>query len=390
MSVSVHMNGRKRKDMKIGIKKHQERLNKEDGIAASKHSDSAIDYNLSDMNVNFFKDNDRFPRMREKLSIINQKRIDNGQRKLRSDANIFMTGTLQFSDESLALLGWKSDQYDDKLPADKQDEITIKRVTQAYHAAIRSIQAQPDVYGDVFSATLHFDETSPHVDFMSDPLDENDINKTARDFLNGPKGTPKGRKMREMQDKVMSKSNLKQSVIDRYDLVRGNPESKKVDKAKKLNKTEKGLSALEAKLDDRSVRLNVKEKALIQDKADFENEKQEFYNERILFEQEKELQETALRARQSALKLQADKEYQDARKKAQKEVLTSFRDVLKNLYKNTPLAERITREFNISMNRQFLGFQPVGLGGSKALEEEKNQSINEQVKRASEGLDLDL
>lgn len=245
MSVSVHVNGRSKRDLRQGIKLHQERFNEDEATAVLANSDSSIDPKLSSMNVSFFKDDDRFKTIREKLAVVNEKRVSSGMRKLRKDANIFMAGTVQFSDESLALLGWKSDADGKKLSADQQEPDTIERVTQAYGSAVRSIVKQKDVYGDVFSATLHFDESSPHVDFMSDALDVNSIDQTARTFLNGAKGTPRGKNMREMQDKVMSCSGLKQTVIDKYDLVRGDSTAKKVDKAVQMRKSEKQLSKRE-------------------------------------------------------------------------------------------------------------------------------------------------
>lgn len=302
VSVSVHVNGRSKSDLRQGIKLHQERFNEDEATAVLANSDSAIDPKLSSMNVSFFKDDDRFKKIREKLAVVNEKRVASGMRKLRKDANIFMTGTVQFSDESLALLGWKSDADGKKLSADQQEPDTIERVTQAYGSAVRSVINQKDVYGDVFSATLHFDESSPHVDFMSDALDVNNIDQTARTFLNGAKGTPRGKKMREMQDKLMSRSGLKQAVIDKYDLVRGDSTAKKVDKAVQMRKSEKQLSKRETAVVEKENEIEQERTVLSYRKKNLDaretslNARESDLNEKYdsLSEREKEIEENAI------------------------------------------------------------------------------------------------
>lgn len=302
VSVSVHVNGRSKSDLRQGIKLHQERFNEDEATAVLANSDSAIDPKLSSMNVSFLKDDDRFKKIREKLAVVNEKRVGSGMRKLRKDANIFMTGTVQFSDESLALLGWKSDADGKKLSADQQEPNTIERVTQAYGFAVRSVINQKDVYGDVFSATLHFDESSPHVDFMSDALDVNNIEQTARTFLNGAKGTPRGQKMREMQDKLMARSGLKQTVIDKYDLVRGDSTAKKVDKAVQMRKSEKQLSERETAVIEKETEIEQERTVLSYRKKNLDaretslNERESDLNEKYasLSERAKEIEQNAI------------------------------------------------------------------------------------------------
>lgn len=234
--------------MKKPLQDHQERKNKKDGKEVAKHSDSAIDENLTEMNVSFLQDEDRFRGIRKKLDTINEKRKENGQRKLRKDANIMMAGTLQISDDSLESLGWLFDEEGYKLAADKQPPQAVENVKIVYRDMLQSIKAQPEVYGDVFSATLHFDETSPHVDFMSDVIDENELNQTARDFLNGRtaketggKSINRGEKLRVMQENLMLHSKLSKETIGKHDLVRGDSNKEKVNKIKTIKKDEKNV-----------------------------------------------------------------------------------------------------------------------------------------------------
>lgn len=275
MSVSVHMNGRKRAEMKKPLKDHQERKNKKDGKEAAKHSDSAIDENLTAMNVSYISDEERFPKMRKKLDVINEKRIESGQRKIRKDANILMAGTLQISDDSLEALGWKSDENGKKLPSNQQSEQALNNVKVVYQDMFKSIQSQPEIYGDVFSATLHLDESSPHVDFMSDPLSVENINQTARDFLNGKKGTPKGEKLRDMQDNIMAKSQLKKDVIDTFGLVRGDSFKSKVDKVKTIKKDEKKIDVAQKSITQAASNIQIEVEKLGSREKGLEKKEQE-------------------------------------------------------------------------------------------------------------------
>lgn len=236
MSGSVHINGNTRANMKSTLRQHQLRDNEEEGKKALKATESDIDPKLSHMNINYFDDPERFPKMREKIDTINEKRTQDGKKKMYKSANVFMTGTLQLSNESLQRLGWQFDG-DDALPADKQPEHALKNVKAVYADMVQSVHKQPEVYGDVFSATLHMDESSPHVDFLSDPLDVDKPYQAARAFLNGPKGDAK-RNVRRMQDNIFKHSRFDEATKTKYDLVRGEPFSKKKDKMKTIKKDE--------------------------------------------------------------------------------------------------------------------------------------------------------
>lgn len=244
MSGSVHINGNTRANMKSTLRQHQLRDNEEEGKKALRATESDIDPKLSHMNINYFDDPERFPKMREKIDTINEKRTQDGKKKMYKSANVFMTGTLQLSNESLHRLGWKfedEEALEDALPADKQSEQALKNVKLVYADMIESVKKQPEIYGDVFSATLHLDESSPHVDFLSDPLDVDKPYQAARAFLNGPKGDAK-QKVRGMQDNLFKHSKFDEATKKKFDLVRGEPYSKKKDKMKTIKKDEAEVS----------------------------------------------------------------------------------------------------------------------------------------------------
>ena len=251
MSVSIHMNGRTRSQMNKPLHTHQVRLNKEDGVRALKDTDSAINPELTHMNVALMEDGamERFKSMKAKLETISDKRVANGQKRLYKSANVFMVGTLQIGDDSLEALGWTFDEDGKKKPANEQSETTIKNVTVVYSSMLESVRKQPEIYGEVFSATLHFDETSPHVDFMVDILDVNQPDKLVRDYLNGPKGTPKGEKLRNMQDNLMRYSRLPKDQIEKFGLKRGDGTRSKVDRVAKIRQEERKLEERKGKVE---------------------------------------------------------------------------------------------------------------------------------------------
>lgn len=257
MSVSVHMNGRKRSDMRAPLATHQARLNEEDGKKALRNTDSAIDPKLTHMNVALVPDQSRtrFKEMKKKLDIMSEKRVARGGKRIYKSANVFMVGTLQIGDDSLEKLGWKWDEDGKKLPADQQSETALKNVRLVYEDMLRSVQAQPEIYGEVFSATLHMDEGSPHVDFMTDVLDVNEPDRLVAYYTQGVKGrsaqngrpavkgTPVGEKLRNMQDCLMKHSKLSKETIEKYDLKRGDSKKKKIDKVKTIRQDERVLEA---------------------------------------------------------------------------------------------------------------------------------------------------
>lgn len=305
MSVSIHLNGRTRGEIRPAIVQHQIRQTEDEGKAVAEHTDSAINPALSKYNVRLHHEPDLLDTIRHEHDQVNQARLDQGKRRLRADANIMLTGTIQLSDDTLQALGWRFDDNGVKLPVDQQPEQARKNVTMVYQEITRSVMAQPERYGRVRSATLHYDETSPHVDLISDPLDPARPDRTARTVLNGPKGAKRGQAMREMQDHLCDHVRYKADVMDRFDLRRGDSQSKRVDRARKTRQAEQRLKRRESRLNERESRLNVREGALDakadkirQDSTSLDTLRQ------TLTLQEQELKQREERIKENALKLQ--------------------------------------------------------------------------------------
>ena len=272
MSVSIHLNGRTRGEIRPAIVQHQIRSDEQTGKDAKAHTDSAINPALSKYNVRLHHEPDLLDTIRHEHDQVNAKRVEQGKRKLRTDANIMLTGTIQLSDDSLKALGWRFDDNGVKLPVDQQPDQAVKNVTMVYQEITRSVMAQPERYGRIRSATLHYDETSPHVDLISDPLDPTRPDRTARTILNGSKGSKRGQAMREMQDHLCDHVRYKADVMDRFDLRRGDSQSKRVDRARKTRQAEQRLKRREDALKRRESRLDVREGAL--DKRADENRRE--------------------------------------------------------------------------------------------------------------------
>lgn len=355
MSVSIHMNGRTRGEIRPAIVQHQIRSDEQTGKDAKAHTDSAINPALSKYNVRLHHEPGLLDTIRREHDQVNQARLDQGKRKLRADANIMLTGTIQLSDDTLQALGWRFDSDGVKLPVDQQSEQAVKNVTMVYQEITRSVMAQPDRYGRVRSATLHYDETSPHVDLIADPLDPNRPDRTARTILNGSKGSKRGQAMREMQDHLCDHVRYKADVMDRFDLRRGDSQSKRVDRARKTRQAEQRLKRRESRLNERESRLNVREGAL--DKRADENRRES----------------TRLDTLRQTLEQQADE-------LAKKEQDLNSRE---NKIKEDALK---LQRMNQIMNQKKAEFAPLAQEITDAKDGLKHQ-INEDWKRRREALD---
>lgn len=245
MTASVHFHAVPRAKMKKPLMLHQVRLTKKEAEIVKKNTESRIEPELTHLNENFENDPDRFKKMRKKADEISEIRVKNGGRKLYKSANILMVGTLQLSDDTLKKMGWKfkneegvPEEEQEKLNASYQDPKVLEEVRNVYHDLYESVKSQPEIYGEVFSATLHMDEGTPHVDFMTDPLDLNKPKQTAGTLMNGPKppkNAPKdpnrkrGDYLRRMQDNLTKNMNLDKSLIDKYEIKRGFDTTEKKD-----------------------------------------------------------------------------------------------------------------------------------------------------------------
>lgn len=307
MSLSVHLNTMTSKEFKSGVQHHQERLNEEEAEQVKGSTSSLIDPTQSHMNVNFFKADcldgvtaKQF--VTRELEEVNRIRKDSGGKRLYGSANVVAVGTFQISDESLKLLG-----YDKSKPASENSEEAIEYVTAVYGYMVQNAIDKPELYGNLLTATLHFDESTPHVDFITTTVDRTKPEWKMRDIVNGPKGYPKGKKLRELQDDLNTifSDELKQD----YGLTRGVPESKKRDRLHQTIKNEKQLKEWELdykkrskRLDEREGRLNARERDL-EEKEGYLSVKQN-----NLLKIESEASERVLRLREEEERLNSELE----------------------------------------------------------------------------------
>lgn len=279
MSISIHLNPKPLKKISAGVQHHQERFSEKDGLDVLKNTSSNIDVSQTKFNKLLFKSNElnndsviKF--VSNELEIVNEKRKNElGLRRFRPDANVIALGTLQISDDSLEKLG-----YDKSKSASEQSERAIRNVTVVYKRMIMNAISKPDMYGKVLTATLHFDESSPHVDFMSTGVDAERPDWSLREVLNGKEWRdengkrrfpPKGKKLRDLQDDLDSVFSEKERKD--YGLHRGERQSSKVDFARETRKVKKQLddkskvlNERESELDARERDLNVREANLLQ------------------------------------------------------------------------------------------------------------------------------
>lgn len=304
MTVSGHMNSKNVGQANGGIRQHMERDDEKSGVTASLYSDSNIDPSLSKYNVALKKfQGDPMKEIRDDFEKINELRHKHGLRKAQKNKGVFITTTLQLGDDSLEALGWVHDDMylqaldegwtkdkikKEKIPkwltVDKQDKQAVENVKLVYNDMLGSVEKQPDRYGVVKGAFLHFDESSPHVDVLQNCLDTNDFefeHSGALYFTHGIKGETKpGVRLSEAQDHLMDHTRFNQETIEKYDLKRGERGADKKDLIKTLRTSEAVFEAKEKRLEDERDELR-------EDKQVFGNEKLSFGSEKVKFEQEK-------------------------------------------------------------------------------------------------------
>jgi len=330
-----------------------------------RHKNEEIDDDRTKYNIDFTIDGKSFDeRLAHRLKSYNSITKTGKVRNLRSDAVIARGFLLQPSPE----------MFENK--SMKEKKAIMKKFTED---ALPFVAAEFGGYINVLGASVHLDETNPHLHVGVCPMTE-DGRLSQKDFFKGPRHLAT---MHKKFRKYMNERGWDFEVENKHEDTKHYSDSD-------YKRNAKAIESARDEYTSRKRKYNKEFNDLSVEKEQLEKEKKEFEEQKKLFEENQRRENEALRARQSALDAKVKEEYQKAKEMAKIDVLTSFRSVLKNLYENTPMAERITREFNKAIKRPFLGFQPVGLGGSKALEEEKNQSINEQVKRANNDLDLEL
>ena len=273
--------GRKQSKLGAGLQHHQERFSEAQASEVMKSTDSRIDPTQSQYNISFKQcDEPYYEKMTKTYEAVNDARIKAGKRRMRSDANIGFVGTLQVGDDVLEASG-----YDKAKPWSENTLDSRNKIKTFYKYMFEHLESRPDLYGVVESATLHVDESTPHVDFLTRAIDLSDLDLNASKLS---RGKNKGEKQRIMQDELakdvknrfVEKYGLEKGskIVDRYGLVRGTPGGSKRDKLVKLKEYEKEINAKEKDLEKR-------EKELEKRQIDFEA------SERRLESREKNLDE---------------------------------------------------------------------------------------------------
>lgn len=273
--------GRKQSKLGAGLQHHQERFSEAQAIEVAKSTDSRIDPTQSQYNISFKQcDEPYYEKMIKTYEAVNDARIKAGKRRMRLDANIGFVGTLQVGDDVLEATG-----YDKSKPWSENTLDSRNKIKTFYKYMFEHLESRPDLYGVVESATLHVDESTPHVDFLTRAIDVYNLDLNASKLS---RGKTKGEKQRIMQDELakdvknrfVEKYGLEKGskIVDQYGLVRGTPGGSKRDKLVKLKEYEKEINAKEKDLEKR-------EKELEKRQIDFEA------SERRLESREKNLDE---------------------------------------------------------------------------------------------------
>ena len=254
--------GRKQSKLGAGLQHHQERFSEAQAIEVMRSTESRIDPTQSQYNISFKRSGGSYyEKMTKTYEAVNDARIKAGKRRMRSDANIGYMGTLQLSDEVLEASG-----FDKSKAWSENTDKARKTVEKLYKYMFDHLESRPDLYGFVESATLHVDESTPHVDFLTRAIDIQDLDLNASKLSRGKK---RGEKQRIMQDELAKDvqnavieeygAEKGQRLIDRYSLVRGEPGGSKRDKLVHLKEYEKELNAKEKDLEKREKELEKRE-----------------------------------------------------------------------------------------------------------------------------------
>ena len=272
MSLSVHFNAYNQKTLTGGVQAHQERFSEREALHALKNTKSNIDPSETQYNVSLYRDEvletktvkrvakeltDQFQANREKA----------GLKRKRKDFNTMMVGTFQISDDSLELMG-----YDKSKKWSEQSDRAQYNVAVVYGEMVKNALRKPDYYGRMMTATMHVDESTPHVDFMCIGVDPERLNFGVSEILNGettkdPKtgkrrNKPKGTKLAEIQDDLSTIYGHNPEIAKKYGLVRGDKSSENIAYAKDLRSKIHDVVRYEVALDSREIQLENAEKRL--------------------------------------------------------------------------------------------------------------------------------
>lgn len=278
--------GRKQSKLGAGLQHHQERFSEAQAIEVKGSTESRIDPTQSQYNISFKRcDEPYYEKMTKTYEAVNDARIKAGKRRMRSDANIGFIGTLQLSDDVLEASG-----FDKSKAWSENTDKARKTVEKLYKYMFDHLESRPDLYGFVESATLHVDESTPHVDFLTRAIDIHDLDLNASKLSRGKK---RGEKQRIMQDELAKDvqnavieeygAEKGQRLIDRYSLVRGEPGGSKRDKLVNLKKYEKEVHAKATEVAERDNALSIREALLSDREKDLEKREKELEKRQIDF-----------------------------------------------------------------------------------------------------------
>lgn len=274
--------GRKQAKLGAGLQHHQERFSEVEGEAVKQSTESRIDATQTKYNISFKKcEGSFYKKMTTMYEAVNEARIQAGKRRMRSDANIGFMGTLQLSDDVLEASGYDKSKKWDENTAEAQ-----KNVKALYSLMYLHLEERSDLYGFVESATLHVDESTPHVDFLTRAIDLSDLDLNASKLSRGSKRGEKQRVMqdelaKDVQNKAIEKYGLEagQKVIDYFGLVRGTPGGSKRDKLVQLKAYEKEVQTKATELEVKDSELATRE-TLLSEKQKELDEQEEKLKER--------------------------------------------------------------------------------------------------------------
>ena len=322
MAISSKIKGQSHKKISSGLQHHQERFSEKEGLEALKNTDSKIDVSQTKFNQLLFKSDELQGRsvrkfVSEEFEKVNTKRKEMGKRGYRPDSNTIGMGNFQISDESLELLG-----YDKSKKWSEQSENARKNVVIVYKRMVANAIKKPDIYGKVLTASLHVDESTPHVDFLTTGVDAERPDWSLREVLNGKEWRdengkrrfpPKGSKLRAMQDDINTVFN--ETERERFKLERGMKKSERIDFAKQTRKAEKLIKQESKALDEREVNLSKRKESLDKRENDVKA------RESVLDDRERELEEKEAKLKQGVSESLREAQSALARVKAEKERL---------------------------------------------------------------------
>ena len=352
--------GRKQAKLGAGLQFHQERFNEVEGEAVKQSTESRIDATQTKYNISFKKcEGSFYEKMNKTYEAVNEARIQAGKRRMRSDANIAFMGTLQLSDDVLEASG-----YDKSKKWDENTASAQKNVKALYSMMYLHLEERSDLYGFVESATLHVDESTPHVDFLTRAIDLSDLDLNASKLSRGSK---RGEKQRIMQDelakdvqaKVIEEYGLErgQKVIDYFGLVRGTPGGSKRDKLVHLKEYEKEVQT-------KATELEVKDSELAT-------------RETLLSERQKELDEQEEKLKEQKMQLKASESLVEARESKLRDREARIEKMVQRASESLVEARKLIDD--VQKDENYKIGQVISFAKKWVVENENHGSINDRL-----------